>query len=504
MPGHTTHQPHGSGIRGLSIQFNLDQLGGKFSRLFPKGKHQFEESDLERLADAMKGDGNVKDGADAEESHIPSAYTYFGQFVDHDTTFDPETFAQQKSDPKGIIDFRSPRFDLDNLYGRGPSDQPYLYDLIKLAEGDPMADVARTKNAHDVPRAKTLNGDAHRAIIGDPRNDENAIVSQLQGVFIRFHNRLVDLNPNKTFEEVQELVRWHYQWIVVHDFLPRIVRNHILDDVSPAILDLTESFVTSPPRFSIYKDKEAKLPVEFSVAAYRLGHSMVRPGYRVNENIAPLPIFNAQNPQAGLNAFGDFPKTWTIDWQRFIDLGKGPHPETVTDRVQLAYKIDTSIVEPLTDLPKSVAGSEAEGDRRLASLAFRNLLRGQKLGLPTGQEVAKRMQVKPLDDDDILIGPAEDGTQPDTNGKKIRDIAKAFAKRCPLWVYILAEARKNFYDHGQAQLGAVGGRIVAEVFLALLSKDPNSFLAVAPDWKPTLGTGGKFTLSDLINTAIQS
>jgi hypothetical protein len=109
-----------------------------------------------------------------------------------------------------------------------------------------------------------------------------------------------------------------------------------------------------------------------------------------------------------------------------------------------------------------------------------------------------------LDDDEILIGPAEDGTQPDTNGKKIRDIAKAFAKRCPLWVYILAEGRKNFYDHGQAQLGAVGGRIVAEVFLALLSKDPNSFLAVAPDWKPTLGTGGKFTLTDLINTAIQS
>jgi hypothetical protein len=112
------------------------------------------------------------------------------------------------------------------------------------------------------------------------------------------------------------------------------------------------------------------------------------------------------------------------------------------------------------------------------------------------------MGVTPLADDEILIGAAEDGSQPETNGKKIHDIAKAFAKRCPLWVYILAESRKNFYDHGQAQLGAVGGRIVAEVFLALLSKDPNSFFSVAPEWKPTLGTGGEFTLSDLINIAI--
>jgi hypothetical protein len=170
--------------------------------------------------------------------------------------------------------------------------------------------------------------------------------------------------------------------------------------------------------------------------------------------------------------------------------------------VQRAYKLDTSLVEPLSSLPKSVAGSEAESDRRLASLAFRNLLRGQKLGLPTGQEAAKKMGVTPLDDDDILIGPAEDGSQPETDGQKIRDIGKAFGKKCPLWVYILAEARKNFYDHGQAQLGSVGGRIVAEVFLALLSKDPNSFFSVAPGWKPTLGTGGVFTLSDMINVAI--
>ncbi len=502
MAGHATHQPHGSGIRGLSSRVNLEELGGKFTRLFPKDHHEFSEADLERLADAMKGEGDLDEGPDPEESHVPSAYTYFGQFVDHDITFDPETFSQQKADPKGIVDFRTPRFDLDNVFGRGPADQPYMYDLLKLVQGEPMADVARTTNARDLPRAAPANGGVRRAIIGDPRNDENAIVSQLQGVFFRFHNRLVDLNPNKTFEEVQELVRWHYQWIVLHDFLPRIVRNHILDDVSPAIIDLTESFEDNPPRFDIYKEKEAKLPVEFSVAAYRLGHSMVRPGYRVNENIPPLPIFNAQNPLGGLNAFGEFPKIWTIDWQRFIDLGKGPNPEIDTDRVQMAYKLDTSLVEPLSNLPKSVSGAEAEADTRLTSLAFRNLLRGQKLKLPTGQQAAKRIGAHVLDDDDILIGPAKNGSQPDTDGKPIRQISNGFKGHCPLWVYVLAEARKNFYDHGQAQLGPVGGRIVAEVFMALLTHDPNSFLSIAPDWKPSLGTNGVFTLRDLINVAL--
>src|SRR3954464_3073283 len=273
LPGHMTHLPHGSGIRGLTLK-HIDapeSLDGRFRRMF-KHSHapaaDFTDDDLWALAEAMKGDAEIEDGPDPEESHIPAAYTYLGQFIDHDLTFDPSSFGQQKSDPNGLVDFRTPRFDLDNVYGRGPSDQPYLYDLLKLVEGEPMADVARTTKAPDLPRAAPANGGVRRAIIGDPRNDENAIVSQLQGVFFRFHNRLVDLNPNKTFEEVKELVRWHYQWIVLHDFLPRIVRNHILDDVSPAIIDLTESFEDNPPKFDIYKEKEAKLPVEFSVAAY--------------------------------------------------------------------------------------------------------------------------------------------------------------------------------------------------------------------------------------------
>src|SRR5262249_55226039 len=142
-------------------------------------------------------------------------------------------------------------------------------------------------------------------------------------------------------------------------FLPRVVDRAALDAVSPAIVDTSLDLAVETPDLQFYHFDDAIMPVEFSVAAYRFGHSMVRPGYRVNEFTSPLRIFDHDNPTNGLNAFGQFPRSWCIDWQRFIDLGIGPHPEPDNDRVQFAYKIDTSLVEPLANLPKSVAGDEA-------------------------------------------------------------------------------------------------------------------------------------------------
>jgi hypothetical protein len=514
MSAHWFHRPHGSGIRGLNDVASINLMQGRFGRLFPTLKPaQFANDDLVSLAGGLQGpDANADDGFDPEESHIPAAYTYFGQVIDHDLTFDPSTFQQQQSDPNGIVDFRTPRFDLDNLYGRGPSDQPYLYDDLALAVGSPMTGAARNPNACDLPRATATNFGVHRAIIGDPRNDENTVVSQLHGLLLRFHNAVVAKNAGADFATVQQQVRWHYQWIVLHDFLPRIVAASVLDEVSPAILQPAIGFDQNPADLRLYHFPEAIMPVEFSVAAYRLGHSMVRPGYRVNENLLPIPIFDAANPENGLNAFGEFPAGRAIDWQRFVDLGLGPVPETDTDRVQFAYKIDTSMVEPLGSLPASVAGPDATAANHLISLAYRNLLRGVKLRLPSGQDVAHAIGATVMTDDQIYIGSAETGAPAENKNADgsvtfttIDTYGPTLKNNTPLWVYVLAESRRNFF-HGPAnlaQLGEVGGRIVTETFLGLLLADQTSLLNAGAGWTPTLGpTPGQFTLPDLIRIAL--
>src|SRR5262249_33764002 len=163
---------------------------------------------------------------------------------DHDLTFDPSTLDQQRSDPAALVDFRTPRFDLDNLYGRGPADQPYFYDICVVPPstsarndfllGDKLLVVKRNPNARDLPPAAATAAGPRRAIIGDARNDENVIVSQFHGMVLRFHNAVArSLNGvvDVAFETVQNTVRWHYQWMVVHDFLPRVVKRSVLDEV---------------------------------------------------------------------------------------------------------------------------------------------------------------------------------------------------------------------------------------------------------------------------------
>jgi len=499
---------------------------GRFGRLFrslPAAKYGRNDNEsraaLMALGKAMvSGFDAPKDGNDSEESGIPALYTYFGQFVDHDITFDPMTTLIQHSDPGALTDFRTPAFHLDNVYGRGPGDQPYLYDNgAKFLLGDLL-----DNGEPDLPRN---NGTPRRAIIGDPRNDENSIVSQLQCLFLRFHNRVVDSNPSLDFPALQKIVRYHYQWIVLHDFLPRIVSAAVLDQ-----LQTGGKFDRDKLKFFHWKN-EPFMPVEFSVAAYRLGHSMIRPGYRLNDNDATLlPIFPLppngipEIPKGladGLAGFQEMAKNRGIDWGRFIDTDvrsygtDKPEDATTKKRLQFAYRLDTSLVTPLSVLPPSVAQDPPP------SLPQRNLLRGFELGLPSGQDVAKAMGVKVLADEDIKIGKAVDdpegGDDPDVRGT-IANLPKgfpelqAFKGKCPLWTYILAEAFENKVKIDipvtekkkitTPQLGQVGGRIVAEVFLGLMFGDNDSYLSLEPDWKPSLGSKGEFLLKDLVNYAL--
>jgi Animal haem peroxidase len=486
-------------------------MGGGYAKLFPDlDCAKFGRTDLKLLARAMTAppEESGQEAADDPEENrtIPAAYTYLGQFVDHDLSFDPVSRLHESltsAQLQALVDLRTPRFDLDNLYGRGPADQPYLYekDGIRMLLGEPMSGNPFDPDAVDLPR-----GPNHRALIGDPRNDENRIVAQLHTIFLRFHNKVVDRlggKKNVSFQEVRQQVRWHYQWILVKDFLRVILdeqtyRSVFSDPYRPA------TTIPGLPEHGL-----EFMPVEFSAAAYRFGHSMVRPRYRLNQMIE-RPIFSdARGRTADLGGFRPIPAGWAIDWQFFIDLdhgagpaAEGPQSGTSVRKPQLSYKIDTSLVHPLGNLPARIATNPS-------SLALRNLERGVTLQLPSGQCVAKALGVEPLADEELVIGKAiVQRPQPPS----ITDIASGFAGNAPLWAYILSEAQvmswKNASgrasDDTPIKLGPVGGRLVAEVFASLLCSDPTSYVNAKHKFEPfpEFSYGPTFGLAELINVVL--
>ena len=531
---------HG-GVRGANLSRSSLLFDGPFGRMFrvvpPADFGDSEQDNLDNfrlLAAAMNGEDGKKDGPDAEESGIPSVYTYFGQFIDHDLTFDPASSLQKQNDPDALVDYRTPRFDLDNVYGRGPDDQPYMYndDGKTMLRGTPLTGAAANPNATDLPRATNgPGGSLLRAIIGDPRNDENVIVSQFQGLLHRFHNKVAADNPDWDFPRVQKEVRFHYQWVVLHDFLPTIVAHKVLREVVPHFG--STSHKTEIKLEFFHPKDEAFMPLEFSAAAYRFGHSMVRPGYRLSETVGPLDLFLPGPSALDLRGFQPPPSNWAIDWRHFADLESMDDTPIVDDpdqndpknqnRLQLAYKIDTSLVNPLFNLPPRIVENPSAVNPNI--LAERNLIRGWRMRLPNGQDVARAMGLVPLTDSELLIGKFT-GDDADLKGSIDTFGNGKFKGNCPLWVYILAETR-HFMEEVQVQtkqeakviatpkLGAVGGRIVAEVIAGLLLKDSSSFVSLDPLWTPTRDVGadkprtvsyadttGAFRLRDLIRAAL--
>ena len=513
---------HGLPLRGEMSTKISPLFQGRFGRMFRSlppakyGKNDDESrANLMTLGQKMTADFDPpKDGTDNEESGIPALYTYFGQFIDHDITFDPMSTLIKHTDPDALTDFRTPAFDLDNVYGRGKDDQPYMYDNGPTFLLGTPNDGGGDPNARDLPRNNPNPTNPARALIGDPRNDENSIVSQLQGLLLRFHNRTVkdhpEIDANADFAQIQKLVRFHYQYVVLNDFLPRIVHSSVLQ----ALKGDDGRFDQSKLKFFHWKT-EPFMPVEFSVASYRLGHSMIRPGYRLNDNdFTLLPIFPvpSQGLHEGLTGFRALLPHWSIDWGRFIDIDirsggdENPANPDTKKRLQFAYRIDTSVVNPLAMLPKAVAQDPPP------SLPQRNLIRSFELKLPSGQDVARAMHTQPLSDDQILIGKAVDKPDPGDVLGTIASIPElsAFKGNCPLWTYILAEAAgnqekvkipvKEDITVTTPRLGPVGGRIVAEVFLGLMFGDPDSMLSMDPKWLPP--SGPNFALKDLVKYAL--
>jgi hypothetical protein len=433
---------------------------GRFGRMFRCVRPFAQDTPAVRKALEKLGEaGGVMDpgNANPDNPRIPAGFTFLGQFIDHDLTFDPTSSLERQSDPESIENFRTPVFELDSVYGAGPAASPYLYESDRNNRGKLLIDADRP---HDLPR-----NSQGIALLGDPRNDENIIVSQLHLAFVKFHNAVYDklkadgVSPGQLFDETQKLVRWHYQWIVLHEFLPLLVGQ-----------DMVNTVLRQGLRFYSWRwRREPFIPVEFSVAAYRFGHSQVRGGYGINDGFGAAIFVPPGATGEDLSSGRPLEARKVIDWRRFFALDVSVTP-------QLSQRIDTTLSRPLFQLPFGVAANPA-------SLAQRNLLRHLTFGLPSGQTVARRMGASPLSADELADVAAIDA---------------GLAKSTPLWFYVLREADKR--ANGQT-LGPVGGRIVAEVFIGLLQADDLSFVSQNPTWKPTLGTNGDFKMTDLLGFA---
>jgi Animal haem peroxidase len=388
--------------------------------------------------------------------------TFVGQFIDHDITFDTTSAMGVPTDPGSSPNGRTPSLDLDSVYGAGPVASPQLYDAadrakLRIDTGGIFEDLPRTSDG------------TNTAIVADPRNDENLMIAGLQCAFILFHNNAVEWArangyAESAFAEARRLTTWHYHWVVLHEFLPSIVGQALADDVA-----------RKGRRFYKPRMREGFIPVEFQAAAYRFGHSMVRPSYRANlkgDDGNPFfgMIFEAtgegQADPVDLRGGARAPRRF-IGWQTFFDFGDG--------EVKPNKKIDTRISTPLFNVPLGAIASHDTPQ----SLPQRNLLRQLTWRLPSGQDVAKAMDVEKLAPDEL---------------RELKPYG--FDKSTPLWYYVLKEAELRADG---LTLGKVGGRIVAEVLIGLIQSDPGSYLVQKPGWTPTLtSAGSSFRMKDFL------
>jgi hypothetical protein len=431
-------------------------------------------------------DANPTRNPDNDNPDMTVGFTFLGQFLDHDITFDPLPIGLSCDNKiTNSKNLRSPFFDLDSVYGRGPEEDRLLYDRAsELAPSVPAKFLIDSQAARDLPRTRQ-----ERAMIADPRNDENVIISQLQLAFLKFHNEAIDFvaaqptagnTPKQIFEEARRLVRWHYQFIIVNQFLRATLDPKIYDQVKnngPTI------FEPSP---------KPKMPREFQVAAYRFGHSQIRPGYEPNRAFG-APIFDAKvdandGDPNDLRGGRRAPRRF-VEWDIFFDFGtfevvaENGQP-VVQPVVKKNKRIDPFISTPMFELPVGPGLPEPVEDVR--TLAARNLERHLQHDVASGQAIAKNLGYTPLS--------AQDTAELKRLG---------LDKSSPLWWYILKEALVQ--QKGQ-RLGQVGSRIVAEVFFGLLLSDPDSYWSKEPNWKPTFPrrdgtTGAAFTMTDLLTFA---
>jgi Animal haem peroxidase len=441
-----------------------DQLSAALMELGKPGGILDAKDNLSAGPVALIVDPTLNENNPNNDTHTAGT-TFMGQFMDHDMTFDLTSRLGVPTAPEQSPNSREPALDLDSVYGGGPIADAELYERVQRGMYPTKFKVESGGLFEDLPR----NG--NNAIIADPRNDENLMIAGLHAAFLLFHNNAVDMiaknevklaatrsrqeAPDELFRQARRLTTWHYQWMILHEFLPLFVGQEMVDD----ILARGRKF---------YRPEVGQIPVEFQGAAYRFGHSMVRPSYRANfTSLDGQPFFgmifdpaeeNSRDPndlRGGFRAPRRF-----IGWQTLFNFGDG--------NMRPNKLIDTTISTPLFNLPLAAIPALNPPAEPPTSLPQRNLLRHITWQLPSGQSIAKQMNVAALSSEDL---------------KELKDLGNGLDESTPLWYYVLKEA--GVMEKG-LRLGPVGGRIVGEVIIGLLQLDRESFLSGEAGWRPTL------------------
>jgi hypothetical protein len=458
---------------------------GHYSRLFAKPAHPITADEEEKLIELGS---SMRYEVEREGTLTPRiGYTYFGQFLGHDLTHDVTPLVGPYAEPEKTPNFRTAAFDLDHVYGAGPAGSPYLYEGEEGAETFKVGATTPTGYRRDLPigHGRVLIGD-----LEDTRNLDNLLLRQLHVLFLKFHNeamRQLQTNPalestvdalggGTLFDRARRLVCWHYQWIIRHDYLPRVLHN-----------DLWHFQAHRSPRKS---GAGFSVPIEFSLAAFRFGHSMVRNAYRLNCRTKRVLIeeLMAQGQKAA-----PISDDYLVEWGTFFDGLPTSGPQASS-----AY-IDTSVSKAMHGLsPGTIRLANRLESIDPSNLPVRTLVRGARAQLPSGQEAAATFLAQGRIKSQDLLTSAQLGR--DTCDRSASVLRKhRLEQNTPLFYYILKEAELK----GEGlTLGPVGSHIVSEVVQSALEADPDGYLAVVgpkwelPEWR--FPTGSQRPINSLI------
>ena len=438
-------------------------LSQHYTRMFPQLAENESTQDLALEEGLIKLVENMKDDPSSrpDPKHPPpmAGYTYLGQFINHDLTLDLTPLDQAQPNVTLMRNLRSPFLDLDHVYGGGPNISPFLYDRQskhgeeRFLIGETTASSVGGRNypstQDDLPR-----NSQGIALIGDPRQDENLIIAQLHVAFLKLHNRVLDslkrgeieAAGSTPFEQARRIVTWHYQWVVRYDFLREILDPRIFEQTFGCEAKETKD------------ERDFQIPVEYSLAAGRFGHSMVRDEYFINDTHTEASlredVFRLTGMRGG--ACPHLPADWVVSWERFFFVGGG------SGLVRHSRAIDTRLAQGLYELDQPNS----------PSLPIKTLLRGKRVGLPSGQNIARACDLDPLEPEQIAEG----------RDKEIL-VNSSYDTKTPLWYYILKEAELTARG---AHLGVLGSQLVGDVIMAAIVRDPDSYHSIDRSWTPML------------------